>query len=187
MRETSEFQERIGRIEGLIQKLESVADPALRSSARELISALMEMQGAGLERILEIVAASGEAGAEIMASMGADPLVGSLLVLHNLHPLDFETRVRQALEKLRPVLRSQDAHAEAIAVTGGTVRLKLVGGGTAALEPAVREALLEAAPDAAEVIIEGGKPAGHAPGFVPVTSLLTASGTPATAADTVRQ
>jgi len=172
MRDTREFQERTGRIEGLIHKLESAADPALRSSARELIAALMDLQGAGLERILEIVSQGGEAGAAAIDAMGADPLVGSLLVLHNLHPLSFEARVEQALEKVRPALRSQGVRLETIAIGQSTVRLKWIGDGAAGMETTVREALLDTAPDATEVIIDGGIPAGPAPGFVPVSSLI---------------
>ena len=42
-------------------------------------------------------------------------------------------------------------------VTESMVRVKITGAGSKELEEAVREALLEGAPDAAEVIIEGGK------------------------------
>jgi hypothetical protein len=169
MRDSKEFQERIGRIDGLIYKLESAADPALRSSARELIAALMEMQGAALERILEIVSDSGEAAA-IVESISGDALLGSLLVLHDLHPLSFEERVQEGLEKVRPALRLQGVRVETVAIGESVVRLKLVGEGAGEFEAAIREALLDAAPDATEVIIEGGKPPIQA-GFVPLSSL----------------
>ena len=44
---TQEFQDRMARIEGLVQKLEAGADPASRSTARELIQCLMELHGDG--------------------------------------------------------------------------------------------------------------------------------------------
>lgn len=182
MSERREFQERIGRIEGLIHKLDSIADPALRSDVRELLAAVMELQGAGFGRILEIAANSGEAAPAIMDAMGDDPLVGCLLVLHNLHPHDLETRVNRAIGKLRPLLRSRDAHLESIRVAEGGVRVKLVGDASGDLESTVREALLEAAPDASEVIIETTrKPAG----FVPLSSLLPAAAVAAAPAETV--
>ena len=51
---TKEFQERVGRIDGLVRKLESSRDPTLRDTARDLIQSLMELHGTGLESILEI-------------------------------------------------------------------------------------------------------------------------------------
>jgi hypothetical protein len=105
MTATQEFQERVARIEGLVKKLENGADPASRSTARELIQSLMELHGAGLERILEIVATSGDAGQGLIDSVARDELVGSLLVLYGLHPDNFEARVLRALDKVRPALR----------------------------------------------------------------------------------
>ncbi len=49
------FQDRIGRIETLIQGIDEITDEQVRTRARELVAALLEMQGAGLERIMEIV------------------------------------------------------------------------------------------------------------------------------------
>jgi hypothetical protein len=66
-----------------------------------LVQSLMELYGAGLDRITEIVARKGEAGREILDELGRDELVGNLLAANGLHPLDLETRVRRALEKLR--------------------------------------------------------------------------------------
>jgi hypothetical protein len=175
MRETKEFQDRVGRIEGLVEKLESTADPALRRVARELIEALMDLHGAGLEQILEIVSQSGEGGSALVQLLSHDQLIGSLLVLHGLHPEDFETRVRRGLDKVRPMLRAQGARVDILAIGDGTVSVKVIDDGRSNLEPTVREALLEAAPDASHVSIEGGKPAGNTSGFVPLSSLRPAN------------
>jgi NifU-like domain len=168
---TQEFQDRVARIEGLIQKLEATADPASRSTARELIQCLMELHGTGLERLLEIVAGSGDAAAGLIDSMARDELVSSLLVLYGLHPDDFETRVMRALDKVRPVLRERGAGLEALVVTESMVRVKITGAGSQELEKAVREGLFESAPDAAEVVIEGGKVRASGSNFVPLASL----------------
>ena len=177
---TQEFQERVARIEGLVQKLEASADPASRSSARELIQCLMELHGTGLERILEIVAGGGDAGAGLIDSMARDQLVSSLLVLYGLHPDDFETRVMRALDKVRPVLRERGAGVEALTVSESMVRLKITGAGSKELETAVREALLESAPDAAEVIVEGAKGRASGSNFVPLSSLQASVRVPTT-------
>jgi hypothetical protein len=107
MRATQEFQERVGRIEKLVQRLEASADPALQRAARELVGSLMEMHGVALERIIEVLSDSGEAGKQLIQALASDELVGNLLILYNLHPEDLETRIGRGLDKIRPVLRSQ--------------------------------------------------------------------------------
>jgi hypothetical protein len=180
MSAAQEFQERVARIEGLVHKLENSADPVARSSARELIQCLMELHGAGLDRILEIVASRGDAGVGLIDSLAGDALVSSLLVLYGLHPDHFETRVMRALDKVRPALRERGAGVEALVVTESTVRVKITGAGLKELEAAVREALFEGAPDAAEVIIEGGKGKPSGSNFVPLSSLQASIRVPTT-------
>src|SRR5215468_10106442 len=99
-----EFRKRMERIEVLLQEVESYADPAAREHTRELVQAVLGLHGAGLERILETVA-EGESGLATIDALGRDDLAGSLLLLHGLHPVDVETRVRQALDRVRPHVR----------------------------------------------------------------------------------
>src|SRR5665213_3073887 len=49
MPDNREFQEQVGRIEGLVHEIESIADPALRATAKELVRSLMDLHRAGLE------------------------------------------------------------------------------------------------------------------------------------------
>ena len=55
---------------------------------------LVELYGAGLARITEIVGED-ESGPKLMDKLVADPLVESLLLVHDLHPLDTSARVRR--------------------------------------------------------------------------------------------
>jgi len=171
MAESAEFQQRVARIEEMVRKLEAAADPNLRTTARELIQSLMELHAEGLGRILEGILAEGEVGSTLVARLGQDPLVGSLLVLYNLHPEDFDTRVRRGLDKARMALRKQGATLQVVAVGEETVRVRITGSNGQDLQTLVTEALYETAPDASEIVIEGGQKA-HA-GFVPLESLLT--------------
>src|ERR1700683_4148958 len=107
MPKNTAVQQQTGRIEELIRKLESSADPGSLATARELVQSLMDLYGAGLDRLTEIIAAKGEAGREILDDLGRDDLVGNLLAANGLHPLDLETRARRAMEKLHTRLRSQ--------------------------------------------------------------------------------
>jgi hypothetical protein len=172
MRETEEFQKQVGRIDGLVHRLESAADPALRASVRELVECLMQLHGTALERMLEIVSSGGAATAGLIEDLSRDPLVSSVLVLYDLHPDDLETRVQRGLEKVRPMLRSQDARFDKVEIIGAMVHIRIAGAPSTDLQPAIREALLETAPDIGELVIEGGKPLPKSSGFVPLASLL---------------
>src|SRR3974390_3211270 len=93
------------RVEALLAELASHAGPQVAGIAEELVSCLVELYGAGLGEIVRIIGEdAGENGPRLMAALTADPLVESLLLLHDLHPLDVGTRVRQALEAVMPKL-----------------------------------------------------------------------------------
>jgi Fe-S cluster biogenesis protein NfuA len=156
-----EFQRRLQKIEALIHTIESAADQNMRASAVELMQSLMELHGAGIERMMEIAYESGAPGGEIIDRLARDDLVESLLLLYGLHPLDIETRVTQALDKVRPYLRSHGGNVELIKIADGAVRLRLDGScnGCASsamtLKLAIEEAIYEFAPDVAALEVEG--------------------------------
>ncbi len=156
-----EFQQRLRRIEELVRTIESAADPNVRAGAIELMQSLMELYGAGFERVLQLVFESGSDGHAIIDELARDELVESLLLLHGLHPLDLESRVTQALDKVRPYLNSHGGNVELIDVAEGTVRLRLQGSchGCASsamtLKLAIEEAIYESAPDLTALEVEG--------------------------------
>jgi Fe-S cluster biogenesis protein NfuA len=81
--------------------------------------------------------------------------------LYGLHPLDLETRVRQALEQVRPYLQSHGGNVELLGVEGGIIRLRLQGSchgcpsSAQTLKSTIEEAIAEKAPDAAGLQVEG--------------------------------
>jgi Fe-S cluster biogenesis protein NfuA len=179
--ERQEFQQQFGRIEELIGKLEKTGDPAARATAKELVQLLMEIHGAGLERLLEITSQSGAVGMELIDRFGQDEVTRNLLFLYGLHPIDLDTRVAAALETVRPYLRSRDANVELISIAGGVVNVRLNGsahGCTAStLKTAIEEALYKEAPDLVSVVVET-ETAPAASVFVPLGELrmLNATG-----------
>jgi hypothetical protein len=181
MRDTQAFREQIGRIEELVQNIESAADPAMQATAKELVRSVMDLHGAAMERILEIVAKTGEQGRGIVQSFGSDELVGSVLVLYDLHPEDFATRVHRGVEKAQQILARRAASVELIAIGDGTVQLTIetnghsCGSTIAELQSIVRGALFEVAPDAAEITVEPTQ-SESASGFVPLDSLQARNG-----------
>jgi hypothetical protein len=153
-------EERVRRIEDLVRRLEEIPDPESRNTAHALMEAILELHGAGLERMMEIVFDTGDSGKAAIRHFAGDGLVASLLVLHGLHPDDMETRVQQALGKMH-------GNAELMGVFEGIVRVRVTGNGRG-LKESVEAAVREAVPDAAEIVIEESAPSG---GFVPLSSL----------------
>lgn len=186
MAENRDFQKRVQRISGLVNELDSVVDPAARAAAKQLVQLLMELHGTALERMLEMIFSSGEPGRVLIDKFGRDSLVSSLLVLYGLHPDDLETRVTGAVERLKPSLRKQGAEVEVVDMSGGTICLRVstnghsCGSTAQVLKANVEEAIYEAAPDAAAVVVEGLEEKG-ASSFVPLDKLVGSSmltGTP---------
>lgn len=171
---TSDFVSRMQQVEGLIRKIDNLPDAAARASAMELVQSLMDFHGAGLDRLMEIVAEAGEAGYSIFDSFASDDLVGSLLLLYGLHPVPLETRVMQALDKVRPYLDSHGGNVELIGITDEVVRLRLEGSckscpsSSMTLKLAIEEAIYAAAPDVAAIEAEGVAEQPSSTGFVQI-------------------
>ena len=87
--------------------------------------------------------------------------MGSLLLLHDLHPLDVDARIQQALDRVRPYLGSHAGGVEYLGVTDGVARLRLEGSchgcpsSTVTVQLAIEGAVAEAAPEISGVVVEG--------------------------------
>jgi Fe-S cluster biogenesis protein NfuA len=179
MTDNQELRKQIGRIDGLVQEIEAIADPSLRATTKELVQCLMDLHGAGLERILEIVSNAGEAGERIVQSLGTDDLVSSLLVLYDLHPDDFATRAHRGLDKARQRLAKRGGSVDVLSIGEGIVHVRIDAGGHGHghaandMKSIVSQALFETVPDAADIVIEGAE---AQPGFVPLASLQMPNG-----------
>ncbi|HXQ57373.1 MAG TPA: NifU family protein [Actinomycetes bacterium] len=143
------------RIEELLGRIRSAGDPGTAEAAEEVVRLVVELYGAGLERAVEL------AGPEVTERLAGDELVASLLVLHGLHPRDTETRVVEALDKVRPYLGSHAGGVELLGVDPeGVVRLRLEGScdgcpsSTMTVKLAIERAIEEAAPEVTTVEVE---------------------------------
>ena len=147
------LKDRIQKIEALVGQIRGAADLHTRKAALDLVQAVMEFHASGIDRMMEIISEAGDAGWQIIDAFAADEIVSNLLVLHGLHPLDLETRVRGALDRVRPYLNSHGGNVDLIEVSEGVVRLKLVGScngcpsSSVTLKTAIEKAIHEAAPD----------------------------------------
>jgi hypothetical protein len=149
-------QPNIQRLESLIQQAEILTDDEARKCSIELLEALMELHGACLERLMEIVSQHGAAGQEIRQKLAADEAVSALLLLYGLHPWELKQRLDRALHQLSEQLHGTTI--ELVSLDDGVVRLRLTTNGhgcqTAQLRTAIHEAIVEVAPDIVDLIIE---------------------------------
>jgi Fe-S cluster biogenesis protein NfuA len=156
------IKDRLQKIEGLIGQIQNASDRETRATALELIQILMEFHAAAVDQMMEITSEAGDAGWNIIERFGRDPVVSNMLLLHGLHPLDLDTRVRDALETVRPYLHSHGGDVELIEIAEGAVRLKLTGScngcpsSAATLKTAIETAIHETAPDVTSIQCEAG-------------------------------
>src|SRR3954469_16491729 len=115
------------RIEALLEAAAAGGTMA-RERAEELVRLVVDLYGAGLERLLDIAHECGRLDDELLDRLAADDLVASLLAVHGLHPYDLGTRVARALDSVRPYLGSHGGDVQLLDVTDdGTVRLRMLG------------------------------------------------------------
>lgn len=156
MAEVRNLREVGSRIERLLAELGADADPSVRRRAEELVRLLVDFYGAGLARVVEL------ADQSFLERLSDDELVGSLLIVHDLHPLPTLSRVEAALERVRPYLGS---HAGGVQLRGidqqGVVHLALEGtcngcqSSTLTVKLSIERAIEEAAPEVTGVDVEG--------------------------------
>ena len=137
-------RELVARIDVLLDDVQDV----------ELVQALVDLYGEGLARIVAHDPAC-------VAGVADDELVSHLLLLHGLHPVQVEERVRGALDDVRPYLEQHGGDVELLGVEDGVARLRLQGScngcpsSTATLKNAIEDAIQRVAPDIEEIRAEG--------------------------------
>jgi Fe-S cluster biogenesis protein NfuA/nitrite reductase/ring-hydroxylating ferredoxin subunit len=158
------------RIQELVEKIGGMPDPAAREMLQDCLGSVLSFYGHGLRRIMELVGENGGTTREILLN---DPGVRGLLLIHGLHPEPLEARLRDALEKVRPYMKSHGGDVELLSLQDDFARLRLVGhcktcpSSTVTLELAVRAAIEEACPDLQGFDVEGIQPENAAFEHVP--------------------
>ncbi len=154
-------EELVERVQELLGSLDEIADPVAQQRVQELIGTVLELYGAGLERVLGIVSDAGDDALPIRNALLDDGVVSSLLLIHGLYPISLEERVMEALDSVRPFLASHGGNVELLSVEDGVARLRLEGScngcpaSAATLENALQEAIDATAPDLLGLEVEG--------------------------------
>ena len=150
----------IQRVEELTARVEDLRDPAARRAAEDLMSAVIDMYGLGLTRIVEILNEDESAG-EVKQQLVDDGVVASLLLIHDLYPVPIDERVTEALDNVRPYMESHGGNVELVSLEDGVARIRLEGScdgcpaSSSTLELAIKTALEETAPDLLGIEVEG--------------------------------
>lgn len=180
MDDDKDFRVGMQKIGELVRKLDTIADPAARAGAKELVQLLMDLHGKGLERILDIVFQSRTPGQPIIDELGQDALVSSLLILYGLHPEDLQTRVEQKLRSISSKIHKMGAAATLVGADEGNIRVQIhveshsCGSTSRTVQTIVEEAIFEAAPDLKSLVVEGAEEPAVS-GFIAVEKLLADS------------
>lgn len=137
------------RIEALLAELRVRAGPEAADVAEELVGCLVRLYGAGLASVMRAIGDD----SRLKARLIADPLVDSLLLIHDLHPLDVGTRIRRALGRL-------GIGAELLSIdSDGVALIRLASGhGHANVQADVEQAVADAAPETTGVRIAPREP-----------------------------
>jgi len=164
------------RIE-LLLEASAAAGPVARERAEELVRLVVELYGGGLERLMELVYEAGALDDNLLATLAADQLVSSLLLVHGLHPYGVEERVEHALDDVRPYLGSHGGDVKLLGVSDeGVVTLQLLGScdgcasSAVTLELAVEDAIRAAAPEILRIDVQE---APKSDGTIPVEQLMS--------------
>lgn len=174
------FQEQVKRLGELLSQFDQMPDGPQKTAGRELMQLLMDVHGQGLERMIEIIFESREAGSGLIDQLGKDEIAGGLLLLYSLHPDALETRVHAALDRIRPRLRKLSCAIDLVSIDEGAVRVRVTksghscGSSTKELRGLVENGLYEIAPDISALEIVGLEEPSST-GFVALDSLLANS------------
>ncbi len=140
MTDASDAREAGARVEALLAELRARSGPEAAGVAEELVTCLVRLYGAGLETIMRTIGDD----QRLQALLIADPLVESLLLVHDLHPLDPDARIRRALGRL-------GVGAEFLGIDdAGVVQVRL-GHGCGSMTGDIEKAVTDAAPETAGV------------------------------------
>lgn len=183
-----DLTQRAAEIETLLGEIDAFPDPAMRARAIEIVQNLLVLYGEGLARILTIVqdGSEGPARTRLLDAFAADELVAHLLLLHDLHPVEVETRVQRALDEVRPYLQSHGGNVQFLGIVNGKAKLRLQGScngcpsSTLTLKLAIEEAIAKAAPDLDGIEAEGAVAPAPVPiNFLPASDFAKMKGQPA--------
>ena len=132
----SDAREAGERVEDLLAELQARSGPEAADVAEDLVTCLVRLYGAGLKTIMATIGDD----ARLQALLIADPLVESLLLVHDLHPLEPGARIRRALGRL-------GTGPEFLGIDDAGVAHVRLGNGCGSTADAIEQAVTSSAPE----------------------------------------
>jgi Fe-S cluster biogenesis protein NfuA len=157
---SNEFQAHAEQVERLVEQVSGLKVDDARTAALDLMQALMDLHGAGLTRIVDLLGES-ESSRKSLAKLGEDPMVCGLMVLYGIHPVSLDDRIKNAVDKARLQVQKQGGRVELLEVSDGLVRVSISSTGNGchsspdALKQIVEQSIREAAPEVIDVMADG--------------------------------
>lgn len=149
-----ELLERTRRIQEMMDRIDRFPNPAAKELLQDCLESLLAVYGEGLARLMTILReGNGANGRELLSRIVKDTHFRGLLLIHGLHPQSLQSRLREALDQVRPYMQSHGGNVELISLHADFARLRLNGScqscpsSRMTLELAVRKALEENCPD----------------------------------------
>lgn len=105
-----------------LQELAAISDDA-RAAGEELVTAVVRLHAAALRVLVDDLRS--RAGDDAVRRLADDPAVGSVLALHDLHPVPLERRVRDAVAEAAGALGSTASAARLLGVDGAVARVEV--------------------------------------------------------------
>jgi Fe-S cluster biogenesis protein NfuA/nitrite reductase/ring-hydroxylating ferredoxin subunit len=149
------------RLQKLLAQVEALPYPGAKELIQDCMESVLGFYGAALKRILQVVSEDGSEGRKVFRNLIRDDVVKGILLIHDLHPLNLEARLLEALDKVRPYLKSHGGNVELISLENNVARLRLQGtcqscaSSSVTLELAIRHAIEQACPDLVHFEVEG--------------------------------
>jgi Fe-S cluster biogenesis protein NfuA len=160
--ETMEWQNQ--RLQQLMEEIDGMAEGEIKEMMQDCVQNLLSFYGCGLKRILQIISEGNSSAAkDIYNKLIEDGFVSSLLLIHDLHPLDLKTRLHFALEKVRPYVDGHGGRIEIVSVENGIAKIKMSGSckgcpsSENTIELGIKKAIEENCPDLLGLEIEGNE------------------------------
>ena len=149
------------QIQELIDRARNHDDPQTRELLNECLQTVLALYGDGLARVIELARNCTATSPGFLEQLLADDLVRGLLLVHDLHPVPLETRLRTALSRILPYIKSHGGNVELLKLENNYAWLRLDGtcktcpSSAVTMELAIRGAIEEACPDLAGFEVEG--------------------------------
>ncbi len=160
--EISELNQQSRRIEELMEEIEGLPDPDIKALMQECVQEILNFHRHGINKMLGIISSgNSSASRDIYNKLIEDDLVSGLLLIHDLHPLDLNTRLHLALEKVKPYMDSHGGNIEIVSLENGIAKLKLSGhckgcpSSASTLELGIKKEIEEQCPDLLALEVEG--------------------------------